>query len=96
MHHIRGQSTGVTEIGSKRRLPSYWFDSRRRYFIKSHGFPYAVLADVLWIACLSLWRLRRRLQGKPDTDPSNLLADAITQSTVFKGWQTKKHLQEQH
>ena len=96
VHHIRGQSTGLTEIGSKRRLPSYWFDSRRRYFIKSHGFPFAVLADVLWISSLSLWRLRRRLQGKPDTDPSHLLADAITQSVVFKGRQTKKHLKAQH
>ena len=93
VHHIRGQSTGVTEIGSQRRLPSYWFDSRRRYFIKSHGLAYAVLADLLWIASLSLWRLRRLLQGKPDTDPRHLLIDAITQSTFIKGWQTKRQLQ---
>ncbi len=93
VHHIRGQSTGVTELGSKRRLPNYWFDSRRRYFIKSHGLTYAILADLLWIASLSLWRLRRRLQKKPDTDPSQLLIDSITQSTFLKGWQTKKQLQ---
>ena len=29
--HIRGQSTGVTALDQKpRRLPKYWFESRRR------------------------------------------------------------------
>lgn len=35
--HMAGQSTGVTTPGARKRLPQYWFESRRRYFIKNHG-----------------------------------------------------------
>ena len=36
--HIAGQSTKVTERDvAPKRLPSYWFESRRRYFVASYG-----------------------------------------------------------
>jgi len=48
IHHM-GASTGVTdEKQPPRRLPSYWFDSRRRYFLKNHGMAHALLADSLF------------------------------------------------
>jgi GT2 family glycosyltransferase len=48
--HIAGQSTKVTERNvGPRRLPSYWFDSRRLYFTLTHGPAYAALADLLAI-----------------------------------------------
>jgi N-acetylglucosaminyl-diphospho-decaprenol L-rhamnosyltransferase len=82
--HIAGQSTGVTD---KRRpprpLPKYWFDSRRRYFVKNHGRVYAVCADVAWVLSFLTWRVRRLLQRKPDPDPPHLLADFIRNSAIL-------------
>lgn len=77
--HLIGQAGGVVTDPKKqvRRMPRYWFESRRRYFQKNHGWLYALLADVAWTAGFALWRLRRRLQRKPDHDPPGLLWDFI-------------------
>lgn len=81
--HIAGQSTGITGKNAVvPRMPSYWFESRRRYFIKNHGRAYAICADLAWIAAHLLWRLRRRLQSLPDTDPAHLLSDFIAHSAL--------------
>ena len=84
--HISGQSTGVTAKDSQsKRLPKYWFDSRRRYFIKNHGVLYAALTDAVWIVSFALWRVRRLIQRKPDLDPPQLLRDFILNSVFFQG-----------
>ena len=81
--HIAGQSTGMTSgPGSSKRRPAYWFNSRRRYFVKNHGYAYAVLADILWISGFALWRLRRWIQRRPDHDPPMLLCDFARHSTL--------------
>ncbi|MDX2240604.1 MAG: glycosyltransferase family 2 protein [Leptolyngbyaceae cyanobacterium bins.302] len=83
--HIAGQSTGVTARGTApKRLPQYVFDSRRRYFVKNHGFLYAVLTDFVWSLGYSLWSVRRVLQRKPDTDPPYLFSDSLRNSVLFK------------
>lgn len=83
--HIAGQSTGVTDrTRAPKRLPQYVFDSRRRYFLKNHGFFYLLVIDVIWALAFSTWRLRRILQRKPDTDPPYLLWDRIQNSALFK------------
>jgi len=82
--HILGQSTGVTAINQRpKRLPQYWHDSRRRYFLKNHGWFYAAIADASWVLGFGLWRVRRILQRKPDNDPPKLLRDSIQNSVVF-------------
>lgn len=76
--HLVGQSTGVTDTKREPQpVPDYWFASRRRYFRKSHGALYALLADAVWASSYALWRVRRRLQRKPDTDPPGLLGDFV-------------------
>lgn len=76
--HLVGQASGVTDTKKPaKRVPRYWFESRRRYFRKNHGRLYAFAADVGWTTAFALWRVRRRLQGKPDTDPPNLLWDFV-------------------
>lgn len=82
--HIAGQSTGLT--GSQavvRRMPPYWFESRRRYFVKNHGRLYAMAADILWMAGHAAWRLRRRLQSLADPDPPKLLKDFLRHSALL-------------
>lgn len=86
--HLVGQSSGVTDTKRPpKRMPTYWFDSRRRYFLKNHGWIYAVLADTAWIVGFSLWRGRRRIQRKPDTDPPKYLSDFLINSVFVKGGQ---------
>jgi GT2 family glycosyltransferase len=81
--HLVGQSTGVTNPSSRRnRLPKYWFDSRRRYFLKNHGPLYTTVVDCVWLVGHLLWQVRRFLQRKPQTGPASLLVD-YARNTVF-------------
>lgn len=83
--HIAGQSTGVTDrSGPPKRRPQYVFDSRHRYFVKNHGRGYAVLADLAWTLGLASFRLRRRIQRKPHTDPPFLLRDALRNHALWR------------
>jgi len=87
--HIAGASTGVTSRDDRpKRLPQYLFDSRRRYFLKNHGFLYAALADLTWSLSFAFWRMRRAVQRKPDADPPYLLLDSL-QNSVFLKWGSK-------
>ncbi|MEL6495305.1 MAG: glycosyltransferase family 2 protein [Cyanobacteria bacterium J06623_7] len=83
--HLVGQSSGIDSAKTKKnRLPRYWFESRQRYFLKNHGWLYTVAVDLVWTICHSLWRLRRVLQNKPNTDPPKLLEDFVRHSSWFK------------
>jgi len=88
--HLVGQASGInskndTAKPAKRR-PAYWFESRRRYFVTNHGRVQAALADAAFITGFGLWRLRRFLTRKPDTDPEQLLSDAVRQSVFRRGF----------
>ncbi|MGB6167986.1 MAG: glycosyltransferase family 2 protein [Geitlerinemataceae cyanobacterium] len=85
VRHIGGQSTGYTydDDAPPKRFPAYRLQSRRRYFVENYGWLYAATADALWIAGFSLWRVRRAIQRKPDTDPPHFLTDFIRHSALF-------------
>ena len=79
--HLVGQSSGVTDTKSPaKRRPAYWFESRRRYFLRNHNPVYALLADIAWAVGFVLWRLRRSLERRPDTDPPHMLGDFLRHS----------------
>ncbi len=85
--HLVGAVSKISDSRRHRqRRPAYWFESRRRYFVKNYGWLYATLADLAFLIGLSLWRLRRFLQRKDDTDPPRLLTDSLTHSVFFRGW----------
>jgi len=76
--HLEGQSTGVTGTDlTKKPRPTYWFDSRARYFRKNHGRVYALMADMIFIVCFGFWRVHRWLRRKPDPDPPGFLMDYV-------------------
>lgn len=82
--HIAGQSTGITGKQVKlRRLPAYWFHSRRRYFLKNHGRLYGVLADFSWIVAHVLARLKQTVQHVADPDPPHLFQDFIRHASFL-------------
>ncbi|SHH65091.1 glycosyltransferase family 2 protein [Marivita hallyeonensis] len=81
--HIGSVSTG---LGTWERTPTYWFDSRWYYYSKNYGRSYAVAATVLSAIGTAFWRLRRRLEGKPNTDAHRHLRDMIAHAAkaVFR------------
>jgi N-acetylglucosaminyl-diphospho-decaprenol L-rhamnosyltransferase len=87
--HIGGQSTGLVGLGGKKdsaaplRVPAYWFESRRRYFLKNFGLIGAMAADLAFGFGYACWRLRRRVQRKPDLDPPHMLFDLWHHSVLW-------------
>lgn len=85
--HLVGQASGVTDKAkARKRRPAYWFESRRRYFVKNHGGLYAMLADAAFIVGFALWRMRRAVQRKDDVDPEHFLSDFVKQSVFARGF----------
>jgi N-acetylglucosaminyl-diphospho-decaprenol L-rhamnosyltransferase len=77
--HLEGQSTGATGTTARwRRVPQFWFDSRRHYFRKHHGAGYEFLANLAFVGGYSVWRLRKWLQFKDEQDPPHYLRDFVT------------------
>jgi N-acetylglucosaminyl-diphospho-decaprenol L-rhamnosyltransferase len=86
--HIIGQSTGIT-VKKPKRYPTYFFQARRRYFLKNHGPVYAAMADAGMIIGLTMWRLRVALTGKEDFTAPHLLRDSIRHSVFLTGFELK-------
>lgn len=82
--HIAGQSTGVTARGAEaKRLPAYWFESRRRYFATNSGRAKFMLIDLIAILAASLGWLKRLLLGRRRTAIPHYIRDLIAHSIVW-------------
>ncbi len=76
--HLVGGTSGVTLRHERpKSRPRYWFESRRRYFVKNHGRIYAALADCSFAISQALWAVRVRLERRHDPDPPGLLRDFL-------------------
>jgi N-acetylglucosaminyl-diphospho-decaprenol L-rhamnosyltransferase len=76
--HAEGAATGIRNI--VRRRPRYWYDSRRRYFIKHFGVLGLILADALWAmgrTSLTLRRVLRIGSGGNEQDPKCFAFDLL-------------------
>lgn len=61
--HIGGKiMAGTDSSGRPKRLPGYWFESRRRYFAVTFGIVHAMTIDLAAIAAHWLGSLKRTLQ----------------------------------
>lgn len=91
--HRQGAATGISVVGA--RLPAYWYESRRRLFVKAHGVAGLLFADALWClghASLLLRRalgLRNRLtvRREPALEARDLLlgdVKALFDGTAFR------------
>jgi N-acetylglucosaminyl-diphospho-decaprenol L-rhamnosyltransferase len=83
--HLVGQSSGVTVRDQPpQRLPAYWFDSRRRYFVLNHGRLYASVSDLLVMMVYPLAQARRLIQRKPDRSPPHYFGDFVRHCAIIK------------
>jgi GT2 family glycosyltransferase len=83
--HLEGATSGVGSRRVERRRPPYWFQARRRYFVKNYGAWYAALVDAANILGFAAWQLRRRIQRKPDSNTPYMLIDSIRHSVFCAG-----------
>lgn len=82
--HIAGQSTRVTERGGRpKRLPAYWFESRRRYFAMSYGLGKAIAIDLVAVLAQSLGLAKRLCLGRGDTVVPRFIRDLIRHSALW-------------
>lgn len=76
--HLEGSLTGIQDVA--RRRPPYWYNSRRRYFVKHFGRSGLMLADALWAIGRASLGLRRCLglgSGGGKRDPKFLARDLL-------------------
>jgi len=75
--HIGSVTTGMR---TWRRTPSYWFDSRLRYFTKNHGSVYAATATLAHLAGALILRLRWLVNtpSRPSEAPERFLRDLLS------------------
>jgi GT2 family glycosyltransferase len=82
--HITGQSTNVTKRNvAPRRLPAYWFESRRRYLVMSYGAAYATAADAAAILANVVGSLKRILQRRRDLGIPHFALDLASHSILW-------------
>ncbi len=75
--HLEGSATGIN--ATRRRRPGYWYDSRRRYFVKFYGVAGLIVSDMLWAVGRASLMLRRllRLGGSTAGDPRLYFYDLV-------------------
>ena len=82
--HIMGQSTTVTDetLGPK-RLPAYWYESRRRYYAVTYGIAHAVAIDIVTVIASFIGFLKRVALGRSRTVTPHYIRDLIQHSVVW-------------
>ena len=82
--HIMGQSTTVTDQSKgPKRLPSYWFESRRRYFALTYGVSHAIRIDIIALLACSIGIATRVLMRRRHTAIPLYLRDLIRHSVIW-------------
>jgi len=82
--HIRGQSTTVTDLTiGPQRLPTYWFDSRRRFFVKTYGLWRAMVIDAVALVGCSLGLVRRKIVHSSSSPIPCYIRDLLRNSVLL-------------
>jgi GT2 family glycosyltransferase len=82
--HIMGQSTTVTdETKGPRRLPGYWFESRRRYFAMTYGMGHAMAIDMVAFVARSIGLLKSALLGRLHMCTPRYIRDLVSHSVIW-------------
>ena len=77
--HLEGASTGIHT--TEKRRPGYWYDSRRRFFVKHYGVSVLMLADGLWAIGRLSFLIRKKLhlgaRSQANSDPKWFMFDLL-------------------
>lgn len=76
--HLVGQSSGVTVAsGRPKRLPGYWFASRRHYYLKNYGRFTLLWANAALVVGTLIHRVVSVLRRRSPSDPPALIRDLL-------------------
>ena len=92
VYHAVGAATGISDHRKEApRRPQYWFNSRRRFYLKNYGAIKLVWCDLAFIIGYSTWLLRSKLTNNLDLakEPPSFLKDFIKNSFIFRGFSLK-------
>jgi N-acetylglucosaminyl-diphospho-decaprenol L-rhamnosyltransferase len=78
--HIGGFSTNP----NNQRMPSHWFESRRRYFAVTFGIPHAMAIDIVAVVAHLLGSLKRIVQRRQHTAVPYYIRDLVRHSVLWK------------
>lgn len=82
--HIAGQSTKVDERNAApKRMPHYWFESRRRYFAITYGVRRAIMIDIVALLAHALGWLKRILLLRTRTAIPHFFRDLVRYSVLW-------------
>ena len=73
--HVGSASTGMKD--KSKPTPTYWFASRRHYFLKNYGRLYLWGANIAYVVGGTLRRIRWRTIGRPESDAKHHMRDFI-------------------
>jgi N-acetylglucosaminyl-diphospho-decaprenol L-rhamnosyltransferase len=83
--HIGGQSTSVSHCSvTPKRFPAYWFESRRRFFVKSFGMAHTIMIDIATVLAHSLGAIKRVLQLQRYLLVPNYIGDLMRFSVLWR------------
>lgn len=89
--HWAGASTGIaTEGRGRKRMPGWWFASRRHYLRNFHHPLYLLACDLTFVACRSLWQLRAWITRITPTDPPHFLWDFTRYNLLGQRWDRRE------
>ena len=90
--HISGQSTNVDERNAApKRMPPYWFESRRRFFAVTYGFPLAIMIDIVALSAHVLGWFKRILLLRTRTAIPHFLRDLAYHSILWpRNWRSPR------
>jgi N-acetylglucosaminyl-diphospho-decaprenol L-rhamnosyltransferase len=81
--HIGGGSTGKTDL-TRNRLPAYWFESRRRYFMVTFGLAHAIAIDIVALVAHTLGSLKRIIQRRQYKTIPYFVRDLLHHSVLWR------------
>ena len=81
--HMIGKSTNVDEnTRFSKRLPGYWFESRRRYYAATRSTGRAAFIDVVTIVASFLGLLKQKAMRRPTTP--HYIRDLLAHSVILR------------
>jgi N-acetylglucosaminyl-diphospho-decaprenol L-rhamnosyltransferase len=83
--HIIGQSTNIADVSNgPKRLPAYWFESRRRYFAITHGIGQAMTIDIITVLARLVGHAKRTILGRQRTTIPYYIRDLLRYSVLWR------------
>lgn len=79
---VQHRAGASVSLRTDARMPRYWFDARRYFFLKHHGWFYTLGADAAWLLGVGLRRGRLFLERKTDAETPRLWRDFFVYSMM--------------